>query len=535
MRPRPSLVFVLVVVLLTAGLVGVTRWSPGPLRVGMVAAGAVGGTVPVSSTTLVCPDASAPGDASATDVTLVAPVIATTSSATVTPPTDSRAVAQPLDTLLDTGPTVTGSQDSAAAIASLAEQGLASTATVTDTDAGPVVVRTVGTLAPGLSAVQVTTVGGGDATGLAAAACVEPSSESWLLGVGTEIGHRPRLSIVNVEPTAIEVDVVLYGTEGPVDVPSLIGVVVPLRGEVTVELESVAPDLAELAVHVQPRTGRVVAAVRDSRVQGLSSLGVDWVPAAAAPSTRVVVPGVSGGGGQRLLHLLAPGDLDTRVGVRLLTTTGPIVPAGLEEIELTAGVVASLDLATVLGSEVAAVELTATEPVVAGLRVTTSATGAAEMAYTAGSTPLSGLAVAPDVRTDEGWTGRLVLSADDRGPLGEELSPAASAVPARVRVDYFDAGSGELVRSDEVEVSGGSTLEVPLDPAGTDGGATSPRASVVVTSLGGPSQRLVYGTLQLDRSGGPDAGFTIVPLLSPRLVVDVPAVRHDLSTGLRAE
>lgn len=502
-RARPALVLVLVVIVFSAALMVASQLRPATV----VIEPAAGGTVPVSSTALVCPDAAALGDGSETVVTSVAPLLGAMPSA-------------------DGQPLTVGPLDAdASSLASVDTRGPAATATVDGTDSAvssdgrPLVVRASGALAPGLAATQVTTVTGGEVTGVAAATCGRATTEVWFAGLGTELGHRPRLTLVNPEQTAAEADVMLYGPDGLVEAPALLDVVVPPRGIVSFELDAVAPDLEQLAVEIRVQIGRVTAGIRDVRVGGLDSLGVDWVPPAVPPATRTVVPGVSGGSGPRLLHLVAPGDLDTRVQLRLLTPTGAITPSGLEEIEVPAGTVRAVDLADVTGSEVSAVELTADQPVVAGLRVVGDLSTPQEMAYTAGAAPLGGPAVATDVRAGNGWAGQLVLTAADGGEGRADAAP-----PATVRLGYVDSETGEEVASDLVRVPAGSTVDVALIPDGVP-----ERFTVVVT----PMEGVVYAAVQLVRSGEPGAGFTILPLAAPQLEVDVPRVRHDLSTGLR--
>lgn len=517
-RLRPSLVLLVVLVLLGVGLGAATVQRPEVVALDRAPDGsAEAGAVAVSSATLVCPDAGSFGGDSATDVTVVAPGLAPGATEGTAATGESRATVEPLTS--GSSPLVT-----------LSASGPAATATVRSADLGPVAVRSVGRLAQGLSAVQLTSVGAGEATGLAGTPCLEPATEWWFLGIGTEIGHRPRLSLVNAEPAVAEVDVVLHGPDGLLDTPSLSDIVVPAMGGTTVELDTVAPDLAELAVSVRVRVGRVVAAVRDSEVVGLDSRGVDWVAGSQPPSTRIVVPGVAAGSGPRPLQLLAPGELDTRAAVRLLSASGSIVPAGLEAVDLVAGAVTTVDLAEFTAGEVTAVELVADEPLVAGLRVEAAATGDSETAYTAASAPLTGPAVVPDVRTGDGWSGRLVLTADDGG------TARVAAGSAQVSVEYVDAASGEVLAMTPVEIPTGTTVEVPLVPDGEAGTepadpAAAPlrRFSVIVTPVVGD----VVGVVRLDRSGASDAGFTLATLFSPQLEVQVPAVRQDLSIGLR--
>jgi len=493
-------VLVLVVVVFSAALVGLSQLSPAAVAIEPAA----GGRVPVSSAVLVCPDASAPGDGSTTVVTAVAPRLGTMSAADGQPLTVG-----PLD-------------PDASSLASVDTRGPTATVIVAGTDGAesmPLAVRASGALAVGLGATQVMTVAGGEVTGVAAAACGPPSTEAWFTGLGTELGHRPRLSLVNPEQTAAEADVILYGPDGLMEAPALLDVVVPPRGSVAFELDAVAPDLEQLAVEVRVQIGRVQAGIRDARVDGLDSLGVDWVPSSVPPSTRTIVPGVSGGSGPRLLHVLAPGDLDTRVQLRLLTATGAITPSGVEEIEVPAGAVRSVDLAELTGGAASAVELTSDQPVVAGVRVVSDASTPQEMAYTAGAAPLDGPAVATDVRAGDGWTGRLVLSATEGGE--GRADPAATAI---VRLEYIDAETGEEIATDIVRVPAGSTVDVALTPDGVP-----ERFTLAVT----PIEGVAYAAIQLGRSGAPDAGFALLPLVAPQLEVEVPRVRHDLSTGLR--
>lgn len=508
--PRPALVLAMVIAVVGGGLAASSLLRPSAVAVAEVS----GDAVPVSSATLVCPDASVLGAASVTSVTAVSPLLP------AMPPADGQ-------------PVTVAPLGDAAPLASVGSRGPVATATVEADEVTPVAALATGTLAPGLAATQLTTAAEGEVTGLAAARCGPPVTEARFAGLGTEVGHRPRLVLANVDEVAAEVDVALHGADGPIEAPTLQAVVVPAAGTATVELDAVAPDQPQLAVVVRATAGRVTAGVRDTWVDGLESLGFDWVPPSASPATRVVVPGVSGGSGPRLLQVLAPGELDTRVGLRLLTPTGAITPTGFEEIEVTAGSVHSVDLAEVTGAEVSAVELTSDEPVVAAVRVATITAGApqvaapAEMAYTSGTPALDGPAVATDVRAGDGWTGRLVLTAADDGGSSARtpaLGTSADAADATVRLSYVDAATGVEALAQTIDVPAGSTLDVELAaPGGPE------RFALVVT----PTRGVVYAAVQLARSGGGDAGFTIVPLTSPPLETDVPLVRHDLATGLR--
>ena len=491
--PRPVLTFAGVVAVVSIGLGTLTAVRPevvateDPPR----------GRLPVSSATLVCPDPSTLGAGSATDVTFAAPRIAGTASV----PGDT-AVGGGLD---PTAPP-RGRLDARGAVARF---------TVEVPNTQPVLIRTLGSLAPALAATQVTSAVDGDAQGLAATACAEAGTSAWFVGMGPEVGHRPRLYLVNPEQTPAELDVMLYGSGGPVDAPAARNLVVPAHGVVTFDLDALAPDLAELAVQVLVRSGRVASAVRDYRIDGLTPLGLDWVPAApGTAATRLVVPGIAGGAGQRSLHLLAPGSLDARVEIRLLTARGPIAAVGVEEVELAAGAARTIALEDVTGGEPVAIELTSDQPIVAGTRVVVPLDGGrADLAYAGVTEPLAGTAIATDVRTGPDETSSLLLTAD-----------ADAAAPIGAVITFVDPETGEVITTDRVSVPAGATLAVPLV-------TEDPYERLAVTVL--PSADGLYGVLQLTEAVEGGSYLTLVPLRSPELDVEVPRVRYDLSTGLR--
>lgn len=496
--PRPAVALALVTSIVGGGLVASSLLRPAAI------AGdeAPRGTVAVSSTTLVCPDPVLI-DPAATSVTAVSPVL------DEAPPADGQPVT--VEPLGADAPVL-------AAVDARGPVAIAATPT-------PVAVSATGALAAGLAATLLTTVPGGDVTGVGATGCRPPTTEAWFAGVGTELGHRPRLVLTNADEVPAEIEVELHGAAGPLEAPTLQAVIVPAGGSVTFELDATAPDQPQLAVVVRALVGRVAASILDTRVEGLNSLGLDWVAPSVPPTTRLIIPGVSGGGGQRMLHVLAPGELDTRVRLRLLTPTGAITPAGLEEIDVPAGSVRTVDLADVTAGQVSTVELVAEQPVVAAVRVVTPVSGAApdaasaEMAYAIGTAALDGPAVATGLRADDGWTATLTLAADDAAT--NNLEPATTAT---VRLSYVDAATGVEAAAQSVSVSAGTTVAVDLAPAGVP-----PRFSLVVT----PTRGDVYAAVQLTRTGAPDAGLTIMGLSSAPLRTEVPRVRHDLSTGLR--
>jgi hypothetical protein len=378
-------------------------------------------------------------------------------------------------------------------------------------DTGPLLLRASARSAPGVAASQVTRSTDATMRGLAGTACALSGTDFWFVGSGARVGQRGRVYLTNAEPAPALVDVTLYGPDGPIDAPDGRGVAVAAGEQQVRLLDALAPGTERFAVHVHARQGRVAAAVRDQQVDGLTPLGADWLPVATAPGRSVVVPGVPGGAGERLLQVVAPGESDAIVRVRLVSESGAFAPAGLDVIEVSAGSVAEVDLAPFTAGEPVTVLLESDAPVTAG--VLTRLAGASgklgEIAYGAAADPLTPATpgVTPEVRQGENVSSRLLLTAP--GPdVTVDLSPLppATGTPSEVRVP------------------GGSQVTVDLASVSSD-----EVFAMSVVPRTGP----VYAVRVIDEVEERGPFITSSPVLPGRYVVPVPRVVADLSTGLR--
>lgn len=379
-------------------------------------------------------------------------------------------------------------------------------------DLGPVLARGTAGSAPGLAASQLTRSTEATMRGLAGTRCVAAGTDFWFVGSGAVVGQRGRVYLTNPEPSPAVADITLYGPDGLIDAPDGRGVSVA-GGEQEIRLlDALAPGTSRFAVHVHVRQGRVSAAVRDQQVDGLTPMGADWVPAAAPPSGRQLVPGVPGGEGERRLQVVAPGGSDAIVRIRLIGEAGPVAADGPELLEVPAGSVADVDLAPFAAGEPVTVELDSDAPVTAGVlaRVLSPPPGLAEIAYAAAAPPLTPSApgVVPEVRAGELLTTRLWLTAPD-GPVTVALTPLPPA----------EGGTPT-----EVTVAGGSVLPVDLSALST---AESLAVSVV------PRSGRVLAVVQVDEVEPRGGLVTSSPVPPGQFVVPVPRVVADLSTGLQ--
>lgn len=506
-RPGTAL---LLVVLLLAGLVVAAELTRPVAAAGPDegAAAARAERVPVARSATACPDPVV-DEGTATELSLAAPGDDAATG-------DDDAGAGDLGGLGSAvlTPTRPGSEELSRVVAPGAE---ATQVEDPDTDddvdgPGPVAARGTGRSAPGLVAAQLTRSTEATMRGLAGATCAPSDTDAWFVGSGAVVGQRGRVYLTNIEAAPAVVDLTLYGPDGPIDAPDGRGVTVaPGRQEVRL-LDALAPGTERFAVHVHARQGRIAAAVRDQQVDGLTPLGADWVPAALAPTRRLLVPGVAGGPGERRLQVVAPGDSDAIVRVRLVSESGAFAPAGLDVIEVRAGTVTDVDIAPFASAEPVTVELDSDAPVTAGvLTELTGETGElGEIAYTAATAPLTSETpgVVADVRGGEGVTSTLLLTA----PRGA----------ARVRLVPLGPVDGEPT---EVRVSDGTQVAVDL---ATVSSAESFALAVVPERGSGP----VLAVRQVDEVEERGPFVTSSPVQPGRYVVEVPLVAPDLSTGL---
>jgi len=393
----------------------------------------------------------------------------------------------------------------------------------------PVVLRAEPDGAPArVAGSTVSLVTAGDLRGLVGASCAAPTTDAWLVGGSTALGSTTQLVLTNPGSTAAEVQLTVWGPNGPVELTTPTQLVAP-GGQRVVDLGGLAADLRALAVHLTATGGRVTALLQDGAVRGFTPAGVDLVVPGLAPATRLTVPGVVVEDSEvdspdaPLLRLLAPGEAGTTARVTLLGPDGPVDLPGAASLDLVAGQVAELPLGG-LAAGAYTVVVEADQPVVAGVVFTRTglpgeldATPRVERAWAASTAPGDGLLV-PAAGTDS----TLVI-----GAVPADGDPAAEGRDAlRGTLRLLGADGGELDRS-RVSVDAGSTgswrladlVEAPADV----------RAVELVWDEGS-----TVASWALLAEHAQDDG-TLVTLLEPVRSIDGPtqvAVRRDPAVGL---
>lgn len=272
--------------------------------------------------------------------------------------------------------------------------------------------------APGLTAAEWASYDGRSAAGLAAGWCLRAAADWWFAGVDTSVGTSTSLVLLNASPSTAVVDVAVFGRSGPVDVPGGRGIAVSARSERVIDLAGFAPGRASLGVHVRATTGRIVAAVRTSRLRALTPTGVDWVPEAHRPATSLVVGAAAGGSTSHHLVVVNPGDRQAVVRVSFVSRSGTFTSTHVADLSISPGAVVTADVSPVVGSAAMGIRLSSTRPVVAAA-VDESTRPVRDFSVSPAGQPLHATAVVPVI---PGTTLRLAFSSADRAPAVVRLT-----------------------------------------------------------------------------------------------------------------
>ena len=387
----------------------------------------------------------------------------------------------------------------------------------TTIDRDGLVVSAAGSLAAGLEAEQVTRGEQGVDRGLAGLRCEPPRPEAWFEGGSTLVGDGTVLVLADVDDTPSLVDVVVDTGTGPADPRPGQGLTVEPHSRIVVNLDQLAPDRGLLAVHVISRRGRVAAGLRHARALGRVPLGVDWVPQATTPATRVVVPGFPQGPGARSILVTNPGTDDTTVHLQVTGASGQFVPTGLDAIQVPAGttVARRLDRITDVSALAVTVVSDGAAVLAGGVVVDRQLGPVREFSYTGGSEPLSGPALVTDLVINKPTESTLILSAP---------AAAASVVVTPLRVL---GAVGTPPAPVTVAVPAGRTTSLRLSTFFPAGASAQLALEVRPLAGGGP----VYAARYLRERGSRGPLTTLLDLRGPAQLVARPAVLRDVAVG----
>ena len=229
------------------------------------------------------------------------------------------------------------------------------------------------------------------------ALCMGPASSQWFVGGAADITTRGRLIIVNSGLSDAVVDVESFTENGKQPLRTLS---VSSKSYSVIPIDSLAPGDKTLTVHVVPRSGRINAFMIDEQGKGLKALGGDLVNPAAVASKTLVIPAIPNQSSRNTpalphtLRVLAPGDVDASITVEVLSADGVFVPVGLNSRSISAGIVTEFRLDPKITSNVMAVRISSTEPIVAAVKSTAVVKGKRDFVWSTAAPELFPLTMA---------------------------------------------------------------------------------------------------------------------------------------------
>lgn len=334
-------------------------------------------------------------------------------------------------------------------------------------------------------------------SGLAGLACPSLDDSYWFVGGSASLSSQDRLVLSNAGHGDALVTVLAWSDKGVVPAYP---VVVPAQTSIRVGLDSIAPGVNAIVLHVIVRSGRVAASLYDQRVQGLTNLGADFVPPGIDPAKNFVVLGVPGTrqtskasakkgkvppskpiSETRVIRLLSPTS-GTSVRVDVIGAGDSFTPLGLDNIALAAGVVRDVPVTTSLPSSAYAFLVTADSPVVAGVFSSVIAGQGSDIAWSASTPSLSvGVASADFDGTTYLFYSNAAASIDiSTMHSGEIPVKSRLVVPADVVLSWSPSKLGSGATVIRVTAIGGNVYAARLLRT-TNGVTTSPLRLVAVT------------------------------------------------------
>jgi hypothetical protein len=360
---------------------------------------------------------------------------------------------------------------------------------------GGVVVHASGSMARGLETEQVAS------SGNASTRCESPGTDFWFVGPGRfSVGHI-QLYLMNPGGEPADVNVEAFTDAGPLQGNTDTGVAVAPHAMVTQSLDTMLKGSRVVALHVRTSVGQITAALHD--ITGRKGSG-GWLPAAQAPATQVVLPGMPATAGARQLYVAVPGTQDAHITLSVTTSRGTYQPTGGSGLDIPGGSAVAVALPS-LGGVSGALRVAANVPVTATAMLPGGQPG----------TPGVFTAAAPAIQQQ----GVVAQSLTDRTRIAElVLTAPAGAVSARL----VEIGAGGQPQPGTlVKIAAKHSTVVQLSrPAGTPRGVAF---AVLITPL--PGSGPLYAGRALAGSGKGGSLQSIVPVPSAPATVPLPAVR----------
>lgn len=311
-----------------------------------------------------------------------------------------------------------------------------------------------------IAAAESITLRAEDLSGLAAAACREPRTESWLIGGAVETGTSDLVILTNPGDVTATATITMFGLE-----ETSSSVLVPAGTQLSVPLSSVAAGTPSPVVRVTAEGAPLRATLQSSLIRTLDPSGSDLQDAAAAPAERIGFAGVQVEAASddfplTLLRLMATEDAtNARISVRsggdeVLQTTVP----------LDAGAPTDVDLQE-LEPGVYSIDIEADASVVGAVRQTTGAGAGSDFAWMPSAPEIDG-EVLVAVPAGPGPRMHLVNVSDD--PVTVTVARTSGGQPQEITIAAGDDAVIEVRSRSAYSVSTDGPIRAAVMLSGTD-------------------------------------------------------------------
>jgi hypothetical protein len=365
-------------------------------------------------------------------------------------------------------------------------------------DGGGTSVSATGKMAEGFEAEQA------DSAGMGLVSCSHPSSDMWFVGSGEP---DVWLYLTNSATAGASVDVTILTDTGQQSGLANAITVAPNQ----VIAENVSPYVhgaQAIALHVQTSSGQVAASVWEGAGTGDGA----WLPQAAAPSTTVVIPGLTVARSSARLFVTVPGATDAKLKVVAYTPAGAYTQFDSASVPVQASAAATTPVTlSSLGASAAGLELTSNVPIVASVLVP----GAGIGSFTTAAAPVTDQGVVAGNPATRGLT------------IGLLLTAPGTAATASVSVVASDGTVTSPAALQDVTISAGRTLAVAVPrPSGRQAFA------IVLTPRSG-SGPLYAARVVTSGTGGLSAELTsLLPVQSALTEITLPPVQNSYTAVL---
>lgn len=310
------------------------------------------------------------------------------------------------------------------------------TQVITAPRSGPALISVAGRRAADVVAAQTSRSQTSPPVGYLDAACSAPATDSFFAGAGTVPGEDAKVLLTNPSASPATAIVTVFGGAVVNQTPGG-GITVAPHSQVAVPLLPFEAGARSLGVHVHVTGGQLAAALLDVTGPPLSP-GGEFLPT-ISPAAVGVIPAVIAGPGTKSVLVANPGSQTATVTIHVVRTEGTFTPLATTSLAVPGEQALTVDLTALLGKAPAALEFTATRPVLAAAVVrgptATTKNRAGFTVAVVGDTAVAGTVPAragtwsvPFVATIAGDTGQLLfVTAPGTSPASVVVQPVSTS------------------------------------------------------------------------------------------------------------